>query len=189
MAEEAINALSLIMANYFLYQNLPKVKVHFFTKFEKNEVVDFDKPKEMKKQVAFGNMLAIYGDELFISKLGSKKYKYPLEYGKFFDSDYLEKTRKNMSLNEIESTKGIYSVVVNGKKIEIPYELKGWIGIHASINQVEAEKNDELFKKNRFYNPNKLRLYIRNKLAVEDFIGYIKNTQQTILKGKYHLIC
>lgn len=180
MAEEAVNALSLIMANYFLYQNLPKVKVHFFTKFEKNEVVDFDKPKEMKKQVAFGNMLAIYGDEEFIIKLGSKKYKYPLEYGKFFDSDYLEKERKNMSLNEIESTKGIYSVVINGRKVEIPYELKGWIGIHASINQVEAEKNDELFKKNRFYNPNKLRLYIRNKLAVEDFIGYIKNTQQGI---------
>lgn len=180
MAEEAINALSLIMANYFLYQNLPKVKVHFFTKFEKNQIIDLEKPKDMKKQVAFGNMLAICGDDDFLSGLGAKKYQYPLEYGDFFDTDYLVKTRKHISLNEVGETKGTYSVVVNGKKIDIPYELKGWIGIHASINQIEAEKNDKLFKKNRFYNPNKLRLYIRNKLAVEDFIGYIKNTQQGI---------
>ena len=29
MAEEAVNALSLIMSNYFLYDNLPGVEVNF----------------------------------------------------------------------------------------------------------------------------------------------------------------
>ncbi len=180
MAEEAINALSLIMANYFLYQNLPKVKVKFFTKTEAGQVVDFEKPKEMVKKVAFGNMLAICGDEEFLSKMGESQYKYPLDYGSFFDSEYLTKTRKHIPFKDMDITTGIYSITIGEEKIEIPYELKGWIGIHASIDQTEAEKNDELFKKNRFYNPNKLRLYIRNKLAVADFTSYIKNTQQGI---------
>ncbi|MCI8734265.1 MAG: hypothetical protein HFE40_01765 [Clostridia bacterium] len=174
MAEEAVNALSLIMANYFIYENLPKVKVQFFTKFTANDEIDFDKPNIMKKKVAFNNMIAILSDKQF----ESSKFHVPLMYGESFDSEYLEKLRKDDPLAVIPETKGVYIVVVDGEKVEIPYELKGWIGIHASINVSEAQKNDNQFIKNKYYNPNKLRLYIRNKLAVEDFMGYIKNTQQ-----------
>jgi len=99
-------------------------------------------------------------------------------YGEYFDLEYLEKNRKDESLSAIPESKGVYTVETNGEKIDIPYELKGWMGIHASIDPTEAQKNDKNFIKNRYYNPNKLRLYIRNKLAVEDFMGYIKNTQQ-----------
>lgn len=174
MAEEAINGLSLIMANYFIYENMPKVKVKFFTKFTDSGAIDFTKPIEMKKQVAFKNMIALIADKTFVSS----KYRLPLMYGEFFDIEYLEKIRKDESMSVIPETNGEYSVEVDGREIKIPYELKGWIGIHASIDSTEAKKNDKDFVKNRYYNPNKLRLYIRNKLAVEDFMGYIKNTQQ-----------
>ncbi len=174
MAEEAINGLSLIMANYFIYENMPKVKVKFFTKFTDSDAIDFTKPIEMKKQVAFKNMIALIADKTFVSS----KYRLPLMYGEFFDIEYLEKIRKDESMSVIPETNGEYSVEVDGREIKIPYELKGWIGIHASIDSTEAKKNDKDFVKNRYYNPNKLRLYIRNKLAVEDFMGYIKNTQQ-----------
>ena len=107
-------------------------------------------------------------------------YKYPLDYGNYFDTEYLTKTRKHIPFKDIEMSTGVYSIITEDKKIQIPYELKGWIGIHASIDQSEAEKNDAVFKKNKFYNPNKLRLYIRNKLAVADFTSYLKNTQQGI---------
>lgn len=174
MAEEAINGLSLIMANYFIYENMPKVKVKFFTKFTDSDAIDFTKPIEMKKQVAFKNMIALIADKTFVSS----KYRLPLMYGEFFDIESLEKIRKDESMSVIPETNGEYSVEVDGREIKIPYELKGWIGIHASIDSTEAQKNDKDFVKNRYYNPNKLRLYIRNKLAVEDFMGYIKNTQQ-----------
>lgn len=174
MAEEAINALSLIMANYFIYENLPNVKVEFFTKFSNDDVIDFENPIEMKKKIAFKNMISLISNKTF----DGSKFKLPLMYGEYFDLEYLEKIRKDESLAVIPESKGVYTIESNGEKIEIPYELKGWIGIHASIDSAEAKKNDEDFIKNRYYNPNKLRLYIRNKLAVEDFMGYIKNTQQ-----------
>ena len=174
MAEEAINGLSLIMANYFIYENMPKVKVQFFTKFTASDIIDFENPIEMKKKVAFKNMIALMSNKSF----ESSKFKMPLLYGESFDLECLEKIRKDESLAVIPETKGVYPVEIDGKKVDIPYELKGWIGIHASIDSLEAQKNDINFIKNRYYNPNKLRLYIRNKLAVEDFMGYIKNTQQ-----------
>ena len=59
MAEEAINALSLIMANYFIYENMTNVKVQFFPKFKCSDVIDFNKPVVMDKKVAFNNMMAI----------------------------------------------------------------------------------------------------------------------------------
>lgn len=174
MAEEAINGLSLIMANYFIYENMPKVKVQFFTRFTDSDVIDFENPIEMKKKVAFKNMIALMSNKSF----ENSKFKMPLLYGESFDLEYFEKIRKDESLASVSETKGVYPVEIYGEEIEIPYELKGWIGIHASIDSSEAQKNDENFIKNRYYNPNKLRLYIRNKLAVEDFMGYIKNTQQ-----------
>ena len=174
MAEEAVNALSLIMANYFIYENMPKVKVQFFTKFTPSDVIHFEKPIVMTKKVAFGNMIALISNKHF----EKSKYRFPLKYVESFETAYLENTRKDESLDVIPDTKGTYNAEIDGVNVEIPYELKGWIGIHASIDASDAQLNDDKFVKNRFYNPNKLRLYIRNKLAVEDFMGYIKNTQQ-----------
>ncbi len=60
---------------------------------------------------------------------------------------------------------------------EFEYSLVGWIGIHTSINKEEAIRNDREYLKNKVYRPNQLRLYVRKKLAVENFLDYIKNTQ------------
>lgn len=60
---------------------------------------------------------------------------------------------------------------------EIPYSMIGWIGIHTSIDKADAQRNDDTFMRNKVYRPNQLRLYVRNKLAVENFLDYIKNTQ------------
>lgn len=55
--------------------------------------------------------------------------------------------------------------------------MTGWIGIHTSINKEDAILNDPDYLKNKAYRPNQLRLYVRKKLAVENFLDYIKNTQ------------
>ncbi|HEM1039321.1 TPA: ATP-binding protein, partial [Listeria monocytogenes] len=63
---------------------------------------------------------------------------------------------------------------------EYEFELKGWIGIHTSTKKDDAERNDITFFRNNTYTPNKLRLYIRDKLIVEDFMAqYIRSTQAT----------
>lgn len=45
-----------------------------------------------------------------------------------------------------------------------------------SIRKDEALRNDSEFLKNKTYRPNQLRLYVRKKLAVENFLEYVKNT-------------
>ena len=62
-------------------------------------------------------------------------------------------------------------------KINIPYKVEGWIGIHSSIEQSYATDNDERFIRNKVYTPAKLRLYIRKKLAVENFMELMGRTQ------------
>mgnify|MGYP004496633241 CR=1 FL=1 len=60
---------------------------------------------------------------------------------------------------------------------ELEYSMTGWIGIHTSIKKEDAILNDPDYLKNKAYRPNQLRLYVRKKLAVENFLDYIKNTQ------------
>lgn len=60
---------------------------------------------------------------------------------------------------------------------ELEYSMSGWIGIHTSIKKEDALLNDPDYLKNKAYRPNQLRLYVRKKLAVENFLDYIKNTQ------------
>ena len=53
--------------------------------------------------------------------------------------------------------------------------MVGWIGVHATIESRNA--TDENFIRNDIYQPNKLRVYVRNKLAVADFFEMHPSTQ------------
>lgn len=64
----------------------------------------------------------------------------------------------------------------DGSIVRLAYSLTGWVGIHTSIRKDEALRNDPEFLKNKTYRPNQLRLYVRRKLAVENFLEYVKNT-------------
>lgn len=61
--------------------------------------------------------------------------------------------------------------------ITIPYQLTGWIGIHSTINTEAAKENDEEYTKGNWYNPNSLRLYVRDKLADENLLDKLGITQ------------
>ncbi|MFT8638705.1 ATP-binding protein [Bifidobacterium sp.] len=61
--------------------------------------------------------------------------------------------------------------------VTIPYQVTGWIGIHATIEQSAARDNDKNFTKDRWYNPNSLRLYVRDKLADENLLDKLGITQ------------
>lgn len=182
MAEEAINALRYIMANYFIYDNIPNVSVEFYINDGSKPLdVCLTMPLSMKKQVAWNNMLAIAGDDISLGLIDNSIIKMPLEHPGFFEKSDMEFDSERFRFTSIcDYANGVYETTHLNSKLSIPYKLTGWIGIHSSINQKDAQRNDTSFVKNKYYNPNKLRLYIRNKLAVEDFTSYLKNTQQGI---------
>ena len=65
-------------------------------------------------------------------------------------------------------------VDTHGVERTVPYELKGWIGIHASLSNDVLARSVPGCKKSR---ANALRLYVRGKLAVDNLMNYIKSSQ------------
>lgn len=61
--------------------------------------------------------------------------------------------------------------VENSTYLGRPFELTGWVGVHATIDSIAARKNDERFMKNRFYNPAQIRVYVRGKLATDRLLS------------------
>ena len=60
-------------------------------------------------------------------------------------------------------------IEIDGKAYS--YVLKGWIGVHSTIEQEDSKLNCSNYRKNMHYNPNQLRVYVRNKLATSDFLN------------------
>lgn len=171
---QSVKGLKARLADFFLIDSLSgKMEVAFLTK--KTEPIKFEK---VEKEIAFKNMCAIFDNTPYDLKkelnetvfLRSKDKHVPKVQ---CDVIYLdEKNYKN--------THGEKKFILeNGleSKRNIPYKLTGWIGIHATIKKAEANENDSRYLNNKAYNPNQLRLYVRKKLAVENFLGYLGNTQ------------
>lgn len=123
----------------------------------------------VSKKIAFKNMAKIYyntelppqllsinGTEIIYSENKDDETKVYVDFER-----YLDQPRE---------------AIVNGKHIKI--SPLGWIGIHQTIDRKIAHKNDpENFIDSKFYHFNKVRLYIRGKLALDNILPYVHNTQ------------
>lgn len=182
--EAAEDALEYKLANYFLTDELSK-KIRICVLRKNDDPVVFS---EVKKNIAYKNMAVIVAtdvdkfadiaeDDVYYHdknlKTKSQIYKEKREIIVLPDiiettikdeKGKSEKVRKNSS-GEIE---------IDGKKYT--YELKGWIGIHATIESEDAKLNCDNYRKNMHYNPNQLRVYVRNKLATSHFLNYLGMT-------------
>ncbi len=133
--------------------------------------------QSVDKSIAFKNMCAFYNNlEIDFSKR--------LADGVIITSAIKEINEKKRKVEILD--KNIFKVsgeknfhLPNGEisKDEFPYKMEGWIGIHTSIKKEDAILNDPDYLRNKAYRPNQLRLYVRKKLAVENFLEYVKNTQ------------
>lgn len=76
--------------------------------------------------------------------------------------------------------------IVGENKITI--KPRGWVGIHHTINRTLAHKNDNNFLENSRYQFNKIRIYIRGKLALENILPLVHNTQYYAhyIEGEIH---
>ncbi|RSI80144.1 DNA mismatch repair protein [Streptococcus mitis] len=173
-AETKFESLKLRLADYYLLDNINAgIEVAYIT--DSRQRVTFEK---VEKKIAFKNFFAFFENDLEnnLSNKLSKSVLIP-------NSKYPEFRNKRrdvvkFSKEDFENISGIGRfITTSGESKFFPYELKGWIGIHSTINTNEAKQNDPNFVKNDVYKPNRLKLYVRDKLAVENFLEYLDNTQ------------
>ena len=177
--EAAETALEQKLANYFLTTNLSqKIKLCILKKA--GQAVRFE---DVEKDIAYGNMAVIYttNTEKFESLNGNlisiRDKRLPSEKNIFTTSreiiqipDIIETTIKDENGKTTKVSNPISGQIeIDGKAYS--YVLKGWIGVHSTIEQEDSKLNCSNYRKNMHYNPNQLRVYVRNKLATSDFLN------------------
>lgn len=175
-AAKKLLSLQQRIANFYLLDKIPsKIEVAHVT--EKKDKIEFF---EVRKDIAFKNFFGVFESEPDII---SNKLLSEVRIGNSEVEEINQKKRKSVIIHQndinenfsIEGEETYYTV--NGTHEKIPFKLEGWIGIHATIDQPIALSNDPTYLRNNIYNPNRLRLYVRNKLAIENFLEVLKNTQ------------
>lgn len=171
---QSLKGLKARLADFFLTDVLDgKMEVAFLT--HRGEKINFEK---VEKEIAFKNMYALFNNT-------SRNVEKELCQSLFFKSSIKQIANKKRNTiffdrKKFPDTSGEQCFLLSdGRKTKkrLPYKLEGWIGIHATIDKESASSNDSRYLKNKVYNPNKLRLYVRKKLAVENFLDYLHNTQ------------
>lgn len=164
MGDRAFESLESKLSNFFLYDAMStKIWINIF-----NSLEDKGNFKLVKKRIAFKNMTFIFTDDTFsIEELSGSTFKVP----------YKDKLG-NDKIREEKTIVQPFSTILDVKDIEgeinsVPYKLKGWVGIHSSIDKETAEKNDDRYIKNQFYNPNQLRVYVRNKMGMANMLEHL----------------
>jgi len=164
MGDRAFESLESKLSNFFLYDAMStKIWINIFNSLENKGLF-----KLVKKRIAFKNMAFIFTDDtLSFEELSGSMFKIPYKDKLGNDKIHKEKTIVQA-----------FSTILDAKDIEgefntVPYKLKGWVGIHSSIDKETADKNDNRYIKNQFYNPNQLRVYVRNKMGMANMLEHL----------------
>ena len=169
-----LEGLKARLANFFLTDSL-RSSIEICVLNKETNKIHFE---PVKKDIAFKNMYLLFSDNETNVK---EQIGETVVIGKADYPEVAEKPRKVKLLTESEfpNIKGTKRLTLKDGKTQadIKYEMNGWIGLHTSIDNKSANLNDERYLKNDVFNPNQLRLYVRKKLAVENFLDILKNTQ------------
>lgn len=175
IGDRAIASLKRRLSNQFIL-GAAKRHLHLAIVKEDGDAVKFE---EVHKEIAFDNMAFIMTSDPQL--IDARKEN--------FHDEYVTKDGQIKKLSFQKTVLPFPGEVVaeDGQKILVSgegvfeekhkqYSLTGWIGIHASIENTQAQKNDSRFVRNSFYNPNQIRIYVRNKLANETFLSRLNLT-------------
>ncbi len=169
--ERRIESLRRVFADFYLLDAIGS-QIYVAVKKNKNDNVEF---ALVEKKIAYKNFYALFDNSgLHISTKMSDSIAFTW-LSKY--ENIANTPRKTQVLDTVQyQTKGKRLFhKEDGTEIEKEYQLKGWIAIHCTIDQNNAV--DENFLRNNVYQPNRLRLYVRNKIAVEDYFSISPNTQ------------
>jgi signal transduction histidine kinase len=191
IGEQTLAGLKARIADYYAF-NENKVEILVGLKQNDKEEAVFE-PAE--KQIAFRNFYAFFENttknirnnlakEILLRTMFSEKVPNTKKIKEATKDVYYRQCPIKVLNNVFETSGEQKFIQENGRLSAKPYkyELTGWIGVHSTIDKNDAKHNDKIFIRNKAYQPNRLRLYVRNKLAVENFMEYLHNTQTF---GKY----
>ena len=183
LGEVAYNGLEKKLSNFFAIDSMGERKIYLCVNDSDNQNIKF---KPVNKEIAFKNMAFIdYNSKELNSKIPKivesnigNNINFPLKKlnGNQFYTHTIE-IEDFENIEKVKSTGVLQCKTISGEIVDKEYSLNGWIGLHSSIDVVQATQNDPVFSKSRYYNPIQLRLYVRNKLAIENFLNVINNTQ------------
>lgn len=189
MGDKTTKALKQLLANQFITgdggQRSIKVWVQNEALSGRERAIDRFEPA--RRQVAFRNMAFIeynftdnHGDPdkvvdaNFAVEFPSRDPAKPVHTHRAVIRAFDGVPSKDYLWSGFESTLDLGHRTYRGR----PYVLAGWIGIHATIRNDQAEKNDPRFVRNATYNPAQLRLYVRGKLASDRLLTQLGLTRQ-----------
>ena len=166
-----IEALKRVFADFYLVDELSS-SIYVAVKTNKSEKTTFEK---VDKFVAFKNFYAIYDNT---TKCPYKKLNEKIAFSWLSKYPHIANKKRETIIwkgDDFKHRGKKYFKTESGDLVEKEYELTGWIGVHATIESKNAL--DEKFIRNDIYQPNRLRIYVRNKLAVADFFEMHPSTQ------------
>lgn len=178
IGRNAVDALPKKIANQFILGGETDCKIYLCISDNGN----CKGPEPVTKDISFKNFIVF-------RKLSEEK-TYPTEVRNYISSKknkvgyYINGRRLRKEPEILESNHTNYGkkffTDIEGNKVEIDYKLTGWLALHASINVEKAQENDKTFKKNKFYSPCQIRLYVRDKLAIENISPLLGINQATL---------
>ena len=168
---QKIEGLRRVFADFYLIDSL-KSTIYVSVKTDKNDAIDF---KPVEKKIAYKNFYALFDNsDLNIASKMSKNiaFSWASQY------EHIANTPRETKLIDkapIPTSGKLIYKFEDDTQVEKDYLLTGWIAIHSTIDQKNAV--DDNFIRNSVYQPNRLRLYVRNKLAVADYFVISPSTQ------------
>jgi len=197
IGEQTITGIRARIADYYSFN---EESIEFLVSFKQNpsEKIVFERAE---KQIAFKNFFAFFDNtnhnfskrlsrEILLKTSISEELPNTKKITEATKEVFYKKCHIKL-LNNVFTTSGEQEFIDESGKLSLKkykFELVGWIGIHSTIEKKEAKLNDIIYVKNKAYQPNRLRLYVRNKLAVENFMEYMNNTQAfgNYIEGEIH---
>ena len=171
IGKERLKALPVILSDYYL-SDIIQCEIKVCVRHQLDDPIFF---VPVSKNISFSTMYSIfdntgngYKERLNESVYLTSEDELPLE---------LDKKVPTIKYDDFEGTSGVVTVKnLAEEEIDAKYQLTGWIGIHGSLDSETQRRNNPEFNKVS-YHPNAIRLYVRGKLAVDNLLTYITNTQ------------
>lgn len=169
--EKRIEALRRVFSDFYLVDALAST-IYVAVKTTADTPISF---LPVEKSIAYGNFYAAFdnsGLNIAEKMTDSIAFTWASKY-----PHIANEPRPTVILgpNDFKMTGREKFVRDDGSFVEKDYQLTGWIAVHSTIE--EKYSPDKRFVRNNIYQPNRLRLYVRNKLAVADFFEISKSTQ------------
>ena len=169
--EKKIEGLKRVFSDFYLIDALD-ASIFVAVKTHGNDQVRFE---PIQKSIAYGNFYALFDNSNY--KIAEKMSPYiaftwlsPFEH----IANELRET-KVLPAEDFKTAGKAYFQKEDGSLIQKEYRLTGWIAIHSTIDPKNSP--DIRFVRNSVYQPNKLRLFVRNKLAVANYFDMRPSTQ------------